>query len=64
MHELTLASQFGDRLLLLSEGRLVAAGDPGEIATEALIARHYGADVRVISENGVPIGVIPVRRAR
>jgi iron complex transport system ATP-binding protein len=64
MHELTLASQFGDRLLLLSEGRLVAAGDPGEIATEALIARHYGADVRVVSENGVPIGVIPVRRAR
>jgi len=64
MHELTLASQFGDRLLLLSGGRLVAAGEPGEIATEDLIARHYGADVRVVSENGVPIGVIPVRRAR
>jgi cobalamin transport system ATP-binding protein len=64
MHELTLASQFGDRLLLLSGGRLVAAGEPGEIATEALIERHYGADVRVVTENGVPIGVIPVRRAR
>ena len=64
MHELTLASQFGDGLLLRSDGRLVAAGEPGEIATEALIARHYGADVRVVSEDGVPIGVIPVRRAR
>ena len=64
MHELTLAAQFGDRLLLLAEGSLVAAGNPAEIATEALIARHYGADVRIVSEDGVPVGVLPVRRAR
>jgi iron complex transport system ATP-binding protein len=62
MHELTLATQYGERMLLLSGGRLVAAGAPAEIATEALIARHYGADVRVVSEGGVPIGVIPLRR--
>jgi cobalamin transport system ATP-binding protein len=64
MHELTLATQFGDRLLLLSGGRLVATGDPAEIATEELIARHYGATVRIVSEDGVPVGVIPVRRVR
>jgi len=62
MHELTLATQYGDRLLLLADGHLVAAGDAAEIANESLIARHYGADVRVISEDGVPIAVIPVRR--
>jgi iron complex transport system ATP-binding protein len=64
MHELTLASQFGDRLLLLSGGRLVASGEPADIATEELIARHYGAAVRVVVEDGVPVGVIPVRRPR
>ena len=62
MHELTLATQYGDRLLLLAGGRLVAAGPPAEIATEALIALHYGAEVRVVEEDGVPVGVIPLRR--
>ena len=46
MHDLTLAAQYADRLLLLSGGHLVAAGPPGEIATEALVAEHYGAQVR------------------
>jgi len=61
MHDLTLAAQYADRLLLLSHGRLVAAGPPGEIATEALVSEHYGADVRVVNEDGA-VAVIPVRR--
>jgi iron complex transport system ATP-binding protein len=61
MHDLTLAGQYAERLLLLSGGRLVADGPPAEIATEALIAAHYGADVRVLIEDGV-VAVIPVRR--
>ena len=61
MHDLTLAGQYADRLLLLSGGRLVAEGPPAEIATEALISAHYGADVRVITEDGV-VAVVPVRR--
>ncbi len=63
MHDLTVASQYADRLLLLSEGRLVAAGPPAEIVTEELISAHYGAAVRVIEERGLPVGVIPVRLA-
>ena len=47
--------------LLLSQGRLVAEGAPAEIATEALIAAHYGAEVRVLQEDGA-VAVIPVRR--
>jgi cobalamin transport system ATP-binding protein len=62
MHELTLATQYGDRLVLLSEGRLIASGRPEEIATEALISTHYRAEVRVISEAGAPVAVIPLRR--
>jgi iron complex transport system ATP-binding protein len=61
MHDLTLAGQYADRLLLLSRGHLVADGPPAEIATEALISAHYGAEVRVIMENGA-VAVIPVRR--
>ena len=61
MHDLTLAAQFANRLLLLSNGRLVAEGPPVEIATEALIAAHYGAEVRVVEHDGA-ISVIPVRR--
>lgn len=61
MHDLTLAGQYADRLLLLSHGRLVAEGPPTEIVTEALISAHYGADVRVVEEDGA-VAVIPVRR--
>jgi iron complex transport system ATP-binding protein len=61
MHELTLATQYADRLLLLSGGRLVADGEPAEIADESLIADHYRARVRVVVENGVPVAVIPMR---
>jgi iron complex transport system ATP-binding protein len=64
MHELTLAAQYGDRLLLLAEGRLVASGPPSEIVTEALISAHYGAEVRVIEDAGAPLAVIPIRGAR
>jgi iron complex transport system ATP-binding protein len=61
MHELTLAMQYADRLLLLSNGRLVAAGPPAEIATEALISTHYRARVRVVENGDGPLAVIPVR---
>ena len=62
MHDLTLALQYGDRLALLSGGRLVAAGAPEEIATESLLAEHYGADVQVITNGNGPVAVVPRRR--
>ena len=57
MHDLTLAGQYATRLVLLSEGRIVAQGGTGEVLTEPLIAEHYGANVRVLEG-----AVIPVRR--
>jgi len=62
MHDLTLALQYGDRLALLSGGRLVAAGAPEEIATESLLAEHDGADVQVITNGNGPVAVVPRRR--
>ena len=61
MHDITLAAQYADRLIVLSRGRLVAAGTPAEIATAELIAEHYGAQVRIVGEGG-SLAVVPVRR--
>ncbi len=60
MHDLTLASQFADRLLLLQRGAVVARGSAVEVLTEALIARHYGANVKVLHDEGRVV-VVPLR---
>ena len=64
MHELTLAGQYADRLLLLDRGRLVAAGPAKNVLTRALIAEHYRADVRVVGEPESGLVVVPVRGGR
>lgn len=60
MHDLSLAGQFADRLLLMNAGRVVADGEPRAVLTEATIASCYGADVRIITENG-SVFVLPRR---
>jgi iron complex transport system ATP-binding protein len=47
LHDLNLASQYCDRLLLLAEGRAMAEGTPQQVVTEARIRAAYGTDVRV-----------------
>jgi iron complex transport system ATP-binding protein len=60
MHDLTIAGQFADELVLLSGGRIAASGRAHDVLTEQLIREHYGATVRVVrGEDGVV--VIPVR---
>ena len=60
MHELSLAGQFADRLLLIHGGRLVEEGTAREVLSEDLIRRHYGAEVRVLHEDGL-VHVLPRR---
>jgi iron complex transport system ATP-binding protein len=55
MHDLTLAGQYAPRLMLLSGGRVVAQGAASEVLTEALVAEHYGARVRVIEGAVIPV---------
>jgi iron complex transport system ATP-binding protein len=64
MHDLTLAGQYADRLLLLDGGRLVAAGNADEVLTRALITEHYGAEVEVVDSPGSGFVVVPVRRTQ
>jgi iron complex transport system ATP-binding protein len=62
MHDLTLAAQYADRMVLLDAGRVAADGAPGEVLTEEAIARHYGASIDVVPVNG-RIAVVPRRLA-
>lgn len=41
MHDLSLASRWCDRILLLSQGRLVADGAPHAVCTTDNLSRHY-----------------------
>jgi iron complex transport system ATP-binding protein len=61
MHDLTLAAQYADRLLLLDRGRVVADGRAEEVLDPSRIAALYNASVRVFEEDGV-VFVLPERR--
>ena len=43
MHDLTLAAQYADRMVLLDMGRIVADGTAEEVLTEETIATYYHA---------------------
>jgi iron complex transport system ATP-binding protein len=60
MHDLTIAAQYADRMLLLDGGRVVGDGPPVDVLTEATIAKHYGAAIDVVDVGG-RIAVIPRR---
>lgn len=62
MHDLTLAGQYGDRLVLLDAGRIVVAGTAAEVITQDNVSRYYGARVRIMYDGGRPF-VLPVRGA-
>jgi iron complex transport system ATP-binding protein len=62
MHDLTLAAQYADRMVLLDGGRLVADGPPADVLTESAIAQHYDASIHVIAVDG-RIAIVP-RRGR
>jgi cobalamin transport system ATP-binding protein len=47
IHDLTLASRFCDRLLLLSGGEIVAAGAPAVVITEENLEKHFALRARV-----------------
>ena len=59
MHDLTLAAQFCDRIVIVHQGRNFAEGPPGEVLTEQIIQTVYGITVRVLShpDTGLPVVV-------
>ncbi|NDU71565.1 ATP-binding cassette domain-containing protein [Actinomadura sp. DSM 109109] len=47
IHDLTLAGQYADGLVLISGGRVAAAGPPGAVLTRDAVEEHFDARVSV-----------------
>ncbi len=58
LHDLTLAARYGDRIAMLDGGRVVATGPPAAVLTEAGIAAHFRADVRIVDDEHGPV-IVP-----
>src|SRR5580658_9603854 len=62
IHDLTLAAQYSEHLLVLCGGRPVLSGRPGDLLTEGNVNRFFSADVEVLAGLCGP-AVSPVRRS-
>jgi len=61
MHDLSIAGEYADRMVMLAGGTVVAEGAPADVLTEKSLAAHYGARVRVLTGEHGPL-VVPVRK--
>ena len=57
IHDLNIAAQFSDRILLFSKGSIAADGTPKEVLTKKNIKSIYGSEVTIIThpEHGTPV---------
>ena len=60
MHDLTIAGQFPDRILLMAQGKQLVQGTAREVLTAENIFVAYGARVKVTDDPSGPI-IIPIR---
>jgi iron complex transport system ATP-binding protein len=64
LHDLGIAGQFGDRLAVLHEGRLVAHGSPAAVLTPEAIGRWWGVEADVEQDALGRVSVTVRRRGR
>jgi iron complex transport system ATP-binding protein len=60
IHDLNLASRFSDKLVMLKNGRIYAAGEPKALLNEENIGKVYGIEAVVMNALGRPY-IVPVR---
>ena len=58
MHDLTLAGQYSDRLMLFDHGTVVADGNAADVIKVELLSGTYSARIRVIEVDGAQV-VVP-----
>ncbi|GGN30420.1 MULTISPECIES: ABC transporter ATP-binding protein [Marinomonas] len=55
LHDLNLAAQYADNLLVLKDGNVIASGHPSEILTPALVKDVYDVNAEVTKDSyGIP----------
>ena len=64
VHDLTLAGQFSDRLLLLDKGAVAACGSPQSILRADVLSAHFGSGVQVLRTDEGELAVISRRQVR
>jgi iron complex transport system ATP-binding protein len=57
LHDLNLAAQYCERIIMLNKGRIFNEGTPCEVVTAVNVKRVYGADVCISSH---PVNRLPV----
>lgn len=63
LHDLTLAAQYAENLLLLQDGTVAAEGTPTEVLSPEMLNQRYTARITVLhTVDGTPV-VAPVRRS-
>jgi iron complex transport system ATP-binding protein len=60
IHDLNLASRYSDKLVMLKEGKVYAAGEPRSLLNEANIGHVYGIEAMVMNAVGRPY-IVPLR---
>ena len=61
LHDLTLAAQYADHLVVMGEGKIAAQGRPADVLTEELLKEVFGLRAKVVEVGGAPV-VVPDRR--
>lgn len=54
LHEINLAAEFSDRLLLMNKGTALANGVPSDVVVPRLIKEAYGINIEIVQKNGKP----------
>ena len=60
MHDLSLAGQYSDRIILLSEGQIASEGKPEDVLDPDRLSGLYGARIKVMKVDS-DIVIIPTR---
>lgn len=60
LHDLTLAAQYADHLVVMGEGVIATEGSPREVLTETVLADVFGLRATVVEVGGAPV-VVPDR---
>jgi iron complex transport system ATP-binding protein len=62
-HDLNLLAKYCDKVMILSQGKIVAFGRPEEVITSEMVEQVYGVEVVILKEGG-DIYAIPRRTRR